>query len=91
MPLRSKPIGIPLGTVEYKFGQICVVFSPCAWVDYWDWWITWESLQVGPTYKRIYLPAGLTEDTSRMMVDYWLRDKNYPAILEYWKGGEACQ
>jgi hypothetical protein len=91
MPLRSKPIGVPLETVEFRFGKkLCLNFAPHEWANYWNWWITWEAMQVGKTYYALYLPAGLSEHAAELSIHYWLQANDYPEIQKYWEGGEAC-
>src|ERR1700734_24871 len=70
MPLKSKPIGIPLETVEYKFGRIGVIFNPHKYCDdylqdYWDWRGTFDSIQIGHIYYGLRIPAEIN------LQDYW--------------------
>jgi hypothetical protein len=90
MPLRSKPIGVPLDVVEYRFGVIRVVFRPHKWVDYWDHWVMYRGKPVDRAMYGLYGPGGLSEEVAREIVEYTLRHCPVPEIIEYWKGGEAC-
>jgi hypothetical protein len=90
MPLETNVLGVPLDSVEFKFGQISVKFQPIESQGSWDWWITWESLQVGPVYCGLYMPFPI-ESHARYLMEYWLKYHKFPAIREYWERGGACR